>query len=137
MPCCVSSRSSPVWIAAETVLAVHEALLAEHGGGTGLRDSGLLDSALARPINAGLYGDPPPSVPELAALYAIAISQNHPFVDGNKRVAYVLLETFLELNGFTLPVLDAEAIAMMWSLAAGEESDATFTRWVCEKAVAR
>jgi death-on-curing protein len=131
----VSSPSSPIWIAVETVLAIHDAVIAEHGGSTGIRDRGLLESALARPINAAQYGEPPPDVPELAALYAVAVSRNHPFVDGNKRVAYVLLETFLELNGYTLPVADAEAIAMMWSLAAGDETDATFVGWVRENAV--
>jgi death-on-curing protein len=131
----VNSPSSPIWIAVETVLAIHEAVVAEHGGSTGIRDRGLLESVLARPINAAQYGDPAPDVPELAALYAISISRNHPFVDGNKRVVYVLLETFLELNGYTLPVEDAEAIAMMWSLAAGDETDATFIAWVCENAV--
>jgi death-on-curing protein len=125
----VSSPSSRVWIAAETVLAIHEQVVAEHGGSAGIRDRGLLESALARPINAAQYGEPLPDVPELGALYAIAVSRNHPFVDGNKRVAYVLLETFLELNGYVLPVGDAEAIAMMWSLAAGEETDATFVAW--------
>jgi death on curing protein len=132
----VSSPSSPIWIAVETVLAIHEAVVAEHGGSIGIRDRGLLESALARPINAA-HGEPSPDVPELAALYAIAVSRNHPFVDGNKRVAYVLLETFLELNGYTLPVEDAEAIAMMWSLAAGDETDATFVAWVRENAVSR
>jgi death-on-curing protein len=133
----VSSPSSRFWIALETVLAIHEEVVAEHGGSTGIRDRGLLESALARPINAAQYGEPAPDVPELAAQYAIAVSRNHPFVDGNKRVAYVLLETFLELNGYTLPVDDAEAIAMMWSLAAGDETDATFVAWVRENAVSQ
>jgi death-on-curing protein len=133
----VSSPSSPIWIAVETVLAIHEAVVAEHGGRTGIRDRGLLESALARPTTAAKYAEPAPDVPELAALYAVAVSRNHPFVDGNKRVAYVLLETFLELNGCTLPVDDAEAIAMMWSLAAGNETDATFVAWVRENAVSQ
>lgn len=131
----MSSPSNRVWIAVETVLAIHEQVVAEHGGGTGIRDQGLLDSALARPINAAHYGEPEPDVPELAALYAIAVSRNHPFVDGNKRVAYVLLELFLELNGYALPVSNAEAVAMMWSLASGDETDATFVMWVRENAI--
>jgi len=133
----VSSPSSRIWIALATVLAIHEEVVAEHGGSTGIRERGLLESALARPINAAQFGEPAPDVPELAGLYAIAITRDHPFVDGNKRVAYVLLETFLELNGYTLPIDDPEAITMMWSLAGGDETDATFVAWMRQNAVSR
>ncbi len=133
----MSSPSSRIWIALATVLAIHEEVVAEHGGSTGIRERGLLESALARPINAAQFGEPAPDVPELAGLYAIAITRDHPFVDGNKRVAYVLLETFLELNGYTLPIDDPEAITMMWSLAGGDETDATFVAWMRQNAVSR
>ena len=82
-----------VWLSRQTILAVHDEQLAEHGGAVGVRDEGLLESALARPLNRASYGDP--DMAELAALYAIAIARNHPFVDGNKRTAYVALNRFL------------------------------------------
>ena len=94
-----------VWLSLKIVLAIHDEQLAEHGGATGLRDAGLLESALARPLNHASYADP--EVAELAALYALGIVRNHPFVDGNKRTGYVARETFLELNGALFPVSDA------------------------------
>lgn len=118
------------WIRDDVVLAVHEAQLAEHGGDTGIRDLGLLDSALYRPKNAATYADR--AIPELAALYALGIAANHPFVDGNKRVAAVLLETFLEDNGFELVADDLEVYDVMMKLAKGESSDEAFTKWVVE-----
>jgi death-on-curing protein len=117
-----------VWLSRELILAIHDEQLAEHGGATGLRDSGLLESALVRPLNHAGYGNP--DVAELAALYAIALVRNHPFVDGNKRTAYVALELFLILNGCSFPVSDAEAVVMMLGMAAGELSDAEFIAWV-------
>jgi death-on-curing protein len=117
-----------VWLSQQIVLAIHDEQLAEHGGAIGLRDPGLLESALARPMNRAGYGDP--DIAELAAVYAIAIVQNHPFLDGNKRTAYVMLETFLELNGASFPVSDIEAVIAMLSLAAGDSSDEEFTSWV-------
>jgi death-on-curing protein len=117
-----------VWLSRELILAVHDEQLAEHGGSTGLRDPGLLDSALARPLNRAAYGEP--DVAELAALYAMAIARNHPFVDGNKRTAYVALETFLALNGCVFAASDAEAVVMMLDMASGEAADEEFTAWV-------
>ena len=117
-----------VWLSRPLILAIHDEQLAEHGGAMGLRDSGLLDSALARPLNHAGYGEP--NAAELAALHAIAITRNHPFVDGNKRTAYVALETFLALNGCRFPVSDADAVVMTLALAAGEIADAEFTDWV-------
>ncbi len=113
------------------MLAVHETQLAEHGGGTGIRDAGLLASALARPRNAAAYGAA--DVPALAALYALGIIKNHPFIDGNKRVGTVLLETFLQLNGYRLGASDAELLATIMALAAGELDDEAFTLWVRER----
>ena len=110
------------------ILAIHDEQLAQHGGALGVRDDGLLDSALARPLNRAGYGDP--DVAELAAVYAIAIARNHPFLDGNKRTAYVALETFLALNGCAFPVSDADAVVATLAMAAGEMNDEEFTAWV-------
>ncbi|GAN77289.1 type II toxin-antitoxin system death-on-curing family toxin [Acidisphaera rubrifaciens] len=119
-----------LWLGRATILAIHDEQLAEHGGAPGLRDPGLLDSALARPLNAAAYGDP--DIAELAALYALGIVRNHPFIDGNKRTAYVALETFIRLNGLRFPVTDAMAVVVFIDLAAGETSDEEFTVWVRE-----
>ncbi len=122
-----------IWLSRQLILAVHDEQLAEHGGALGLRDEGLLDSALARPLNRAGYGDP--DIPELGALYAIAIARNHPFVDGNKRTAYVALESFLLLNGCRFPVSDAEAVVGMLAMTSGEIDDAEFIDWVRANAV--
>ena len=117
-----------VWLTRELLLAVHDEQIAEHGGAAGLRDMGLLESAVARPLNHAGYGGA--DLAELGALYALAIARNHPFVDGNKRTAFVALETFLVLNGLELTAGDAEATVMMLDMAAGTISDATFIEWV-------
>jgi death-on-curing protein len=117
-----------VWLSPQLILAIHDEQLAEHGGSTGLRDAGLLDSALARPLNRAGYGDP--DVAELAALYALAIVKNHPFIDGNKRTAFVALELFLRLNFCRFTVGDAEAVVITLAMAAGELPDDEFTAWV-------
>nr|WP_294504642.1 type II toxin-antitoxin system death-on-curing family toxin [uncultured Rhodopila sp.] len=117
-----------VWLSPQLILAIHDEQLAEHGGSTGLRDSGLLDSALARPLNRASYGEP--DIAELAAVYALGIAKNHPFIDGNKRTAFVALEVFLRLNGCRFTVGDAEAVVMTLAMAAGELPDDEFTAWV-------
>jgi death-on-curing protein len=117
-----------VWLSEKLILAIHDEQLAEHGGSIGLRDHGLLDIALARPLNRAGYGEP--DISELAAVYALAIAQNHPFIDGNKRIAFVALELFLRLNGCLFGVGDAEAVVMMLAMAAGELPDNEFTAWV-------
>ncbi|MES2460133.1 MAG: type II toxin-antitoxin system death-on-curing family toxin, partial [Armatimonadota bacterium] len=89
----------PIWLREDVVLAIHRRQLAEHGGSEGVRDSGLLSSALARPQNLLAYGEPTPDLPSLAAAYAFGIVRNHPFVDGNKRTGYVVCRTFLIING--------------------------------------
>ncbi len=104
------SSPSRKWIRQETASAIHEAQIAEHGGSLGIRDVDLLESALARPRNADSYGDPRPSIPELGALYAISIIRSHPFIDGNKRVGFVLMELFMELNGYRLDASDEECL---------------------------
>lgn len=123
-----------VWIRIDTVLAIHEAQIDEHGGGLGVRDLGLLESALARPRNAEAYAERAGDVPLLAALHAVALVRNHPFVDGNKRVGLVLLELFLELNVYELGAEDANCAAMFWSLASGAVKDDEFIAWVRQHA---
>jgi death-on-curing protein len=122
-----------VWLSREIVLAIHDEQLAEHGGAAGLRDAGLLESALARPLNHASYAEP--DIAELAALYALDIVRNHPFVDGNKRTGYVTLEAFLELNGALFPAGDADAVVAILKLAAGDTTDDEFIAWVRSHAV--
>ncbi len=125
----------PVWIATAVILAIHDEQLAAHGGASGLRDAGLLDSALARPRNRAEYGTP--DLAERGALHALAIAQNHPFIDGNKRTAYVAMELFLALNGARFIAVDADAVLTTLAMAAGDLSDADFTAWVRRHAVPR
>jgi death-on-curing protein len=110
------------------VIAAHHEQLAEHGGAAGIRDAGLLDSALARAENLAAYGDP--DVASLAAAYGFGIVRNHPFVDGNKRAALIATELFLALNGFDLVVDDAECVLVVLALAAGELKEAEFAAWL-------
>jgi death-on-curing protein len=117
-----------IWIEEAVVWAVHEAQLAEHGGSAGVRDSGLLASALARPLNLAAYGEP--DVAALAAAYGYGIARNHPFIDGNKRTAFVCTELFLMLNGANLTADDANCVATMLSLAAGDLAEADFAAWL-------
>lgn len=124
-----------VWLTRELLLAVHDEQIAEHGGASGVRDMGLLESAIARPLNHAGYVEA--DVAELGALYALAIARNHPFVDGNKRAAFVALETFLMLNGLELVASDADATVMMLEMAAGTMSDAAFIQWVRASVVER
>ncbi len=119
-----------VWLSERLVPTMHSKALARHGGADGVRDAGLLESALARPLNRAAYGEP--EVVELAALYALRIAQNHPFIDGNKRTAYLALEVFLALNGIRFTATNAEAVVGMLAMASGELTDDEFTRWVRE-----
>lgn len=116
-----------VWIATEVALAAHAEQLTEHGGGDGIREAGMLDSAMARPRNLADYGEP--DVADLAAAYAYGIARNHPFVDGNKRTAAVISETFLMLNGQVLQATDAELVVVFVALAAGELSEDELADW--------
>ena len=95
-----------VWISRALALAIHDRQLAEHGGATGIRDEGLLESALARPRQLHTYGQPTPDLADLAAATAFGLARNHPFVDGNKRIAFVVTELLLQLNGFELTASD-------------------------------
>ena len=120
----------PIWIDLEVVLAIHDEQLAEHGGQAGVRDRGLLESALVRPRNQFEYGES--SLTRLAAAYALGISRNHPFLDGNKRTSLVVAELFLELNGLELVVSDTACVATFLSLAAGELTEDDLAHWVTE-----
>jgi len=127
--------NEPIWLRLEVILAAHDEQLAEHGGGVGVRDQGLLESALARPQNLYAYGEP--SLPKLAAAYAFGIARNHPFVDGNKRTALVAAEAFLGMNGFDLTADDVEAVRVFLALAAGEVSEEELAAWVGRNSVRR
>lgn len=120
--------TEPIWIDLEVVLAIHDAQLAEHGGQPGVRDRGLLESALARPRNQFTYGEA--SMARLAASYAFGISRNHPFLDGNKRTSLVVAELFLELNGHALTASDEECVATFLSLAAGNLTEDELADWI-------
>ena len=120
--------NEPIWLRLEAILAAHDEQLAEHGGGAGIRDQGLLESALARPLNLHAYGEP--SLPKLAAAYAFGIAKNRPFVDGNKRTALVATELFLGLNGFDLTADDVEVVKVFLTLAAGEVSEEELAAWI-------
>lgn len=117
-----------VWLNRAVLLAAHSEQLAEHGGATGIRNENLFDSALARPINLAAYGEP--DVAALAAAYGVGLAKNHPFVDGNKRTAYVAMETFLLLNGFALDASDAECVLTMLGVASGSIDEAGFADWI-------
>jgi death-on-curing protein len=118
----------PRWLLPEVVLALHERLLADFGGPEGVRDPGLLESALARPRNISRYR--PASIHELAAAYAFGIVKNHPFVDGNKRVGFAVAVLFLELNGYRFDAAQADAAVHTLALAAGDLSEHGFATWL-------
>lgn len=119
-----------LWIERPLAIAIHERQLAEHGGGTGVRDDNLLDSALARPQQLHTYGDPPPDLADLAASLAFGLARNHPFVDGNKRTAHVCYRVFLALNGAELVASDEDKYVTMIALAEGSLSEAEFAEWL-------
>ncbi len=123
--------SEPIWLLDVAVLIAHEVSLANFGGADGMRDSGLLESALARPRNLFVYGDP--EIPELVAAYTAGIVQNHPFVDGNKRTGFLAGAAFLELNGLRLIASEPEATRIMLGLAAGDVSELELAAWFREK----
>ena len=120
-----------MWVTLDVAVAAHAEQLAEHGGGEGVRDQRLLESAMARPQNLAAYGEPDAAA--LAAAYAFGIARNHPFVDGNKRTAAVVSETFLILNGHSLAASDAELVVAFLALAAGELSEEELAEWFRER----
>lgn len=117
-----------IWLTLQVIQLVHEEQLAEHGGPAGVRDEGLLASAMGRPQNRALYESPDAAT--LAASYAFGIARNHPFVDGNKRTAFVAMETFLGLNGFELLASDEGCVLKTLGLAAGDIDEAVFAQWI-------
>jgi death-on-curing protein len=119
------------WLRSDTAEAIHEEQLAEHGGAAGVLDHGALLSALARPQNVAAYGDP--DAADLAATYAYGVARNHPFVDGNKRTAWVLARLFLQRNGVSLQFDPVEAVVVMLALATGELSEAELADWFRER----
>lgn len=116
------------WLNRKVLLLLHDESLAEHGGASGLRDEGLLDSALARPLNLALYEQP--DVASLAASYGVGLAKNHAFVDGNKRAAFLAIGLFLMVNGFRLQATQAEATLTILDVAAGEIDEATLAQWI-------
>jgi death on curing protein len=122
----------PVWVRDDVVLAIHRRQLAEHGGGEGVRDPGLLDSALARPKNLLAYSAEETDLASLAAAYAWGLARNHPFVDGNKRTAYVVCRTFLILNGRDLEASPAERYLTFLRLAEGGLTEQDLVAWIRE-----
>lgn len=128
-------EKSWVWLDQAVMLAVHDEQLAEHGGGVGMRDMGMFDSAMNRPMHLAAYGQP--DVAELAAAYGFGLARNHPFVDGNKRTAFVAMELFLALNGYGLTASDADCVLTMLAVAAGEMSESDFAAWIRSHSVVR
>ena len=116
------------WIDKRALLLLHDESLAEHGGAAGLRDEGLLESALARPQHLESHGNP--DLADLAAAYGVGLAKNHPFVDGNKRVAFLAVGVFLALNGQRLVASQAEATLKMLGIASGELEEAAFAAWI-------
>jgi death on curing protein len=119
----------PRWVSRAVVLAIHDEQLAEHGGASGLRDEGLLDAALARPLTVFHY-DQNAGMAHLAAAYALGLAKNHPFMDGNKRLSLTVTETFLLLNGHQLVADDADCLHVWLGMASGTLSDEEFTGWL-------
>ena len=123
------------WISRKALELLHAESLAEHGGGAGLRDDGLLESALARPLNLVAYGSP--DFAELAASYGVGIAKNHPFVDGNKRAALLATGLFLHLNGYRLTATQADTTTTMLGVATGDVTEEAFAQWLRDHAIKR
>ncbi len=122
------SQREPTWLSKPALLAIHGLLLAEHGGASGLRDEGLLESAMAGPLNHFQYGET--DIYQLAASYAFALTSNHPFVDGNKRTAFAAAGVFLELNGHQLRASEPDAVLAVLALSKGELDAQEFGNWL-------
>ncbi|MCM2295143.1 type II toxin-antitoxin system death-on-curing family toxin [Rhodoferax sp.] len=117
-----------IWIERAVILAIHDMQLAEHGGGSGVRDDNLLESAMARPINLAAYGNPDAAA--LAAVYGYGLSRNDAFIDGNKRTGFVAAELFLRLNGYQLVADDADCVLTMLAVASDDLSEDAFADWL-------
>ncbi|MBW8462112.1 type II toxin-antitoxin system death-on-curing family toxin [Acidovorax sp.] len=127
------------WISKQALVLLHGESLATHGGREGMRDEGLLESALMRPQNIVAYADAdnPPDAAALAASYGVGLAKNNPFVDGNKRAAFLAVGLFLYLNGFRLQATQTDATLTMLAVAAGDITEEAFAAWLREYAVAR
>ncbi|WP_462387179.1 type II toxin-antitoxin system death-on-curing family toxin [Acidovorax sp. Q11] len=127
------------WVSKQALVLLHGESLATHGGREGMRDEGLLDSALMRPQNIVAYADVdnPPDAATLAASYGVGLAKNHPFVDGNKRAAFLAVGLFLYLNGLRLGATQTDATLTMLAVAAGDITEEAFAVWLREHAVAR
>src|SRR5580698_6725997 len=121
--------SEPIWMEMVDAVIFHDMELAAHGGSTGLRDAGMLESAIMRPRNLWAYADAPPSLTQLAAAYAFGLSSNHPFVDGNKRTALVVSFAFLDVNAVAVTASQEDAYETILSLAAGEIGEQQIAAW--------
>ena len=121
--------SDPVWVLPEVVHAIHQMLIAEHGGLAGIRDPALLDSALARPRQKAAY-EQGSKLFELAVAYSYGLAKNHPFMDGNKRMALTVAAVFLELNGYSLDIPEAQAVVAYQQLADGTLSEQDLAVWI-------
>lgn len=126
----------PVWLLPETVISVHQMLLAEHGGASGIRDEALLDSTLNRPRQRFAYGDDL-SICELASSYCFGLAKNHPFIDGNKRIALTVAAIFLEINGYSLNAPEPDAAVTIEQLAAGDLSEDDLADWFIEWSISK
>lgn len=122
--------TDPKWVSVQVALSIHSAQLAEHGGIDGVRDLGLLESAMARPQHLASFGSP--TLCESAASYGFGIARNHPFADGNKRTAFVVCLLFLAKNGLEVTATDADCIRVFWSLAAGELTESELAEWLVD-----
>ena len=120
----------PHWLGLESVLALHELVVADYGGDASIRDAGRLQSALARPKHLFSYGEP--TMARLAAAYAVGIVQGHPFTDGNKRTGFMAAAAFLELNGLTFEASEVEVVIKTLGLAASEISEAEYGQWLAK-----
>jgi len=129
--------AEPIWIGREIALVYHDLQIAEHGGAPGVRDLGLLESALGKPRNPYAYSEAALTMPRLAASYAFGIAGNHPFVDGNKRTAMVVPFTFLELNGYEVLATQEEAYFAFLAVANGDTSEEGLARWLEAHSVMR
>lgn len=123
--------SEPLWLELRDIVDLHGEQLARFGGPEGLRDAGLLESALHRPVNQWHYGET--DIAALAAAYAFGLAKNHLFIDGNKRIAFQAMMTFIRLNGIAFRPAPAEATAIILALAAGEVSEASLARWIASR----
>lgn len=127
--------SEPIWIRRDVIDTMHDLQLVEHGGAAGIRDEGHLDSALAKPRNKYAYGDT--DIHSLAAAYAFGIARNHPYIDGNKRTAFLAAYVFLKINGFHLVASEVAAVQMMLDLASGAIDEAVFAQWLRDNSAKR